>query len=197
MLAAILAAASISVAPRSAPPVFVSGVYALTFRTPKNTLICPLSPDWVGSDHGTVVFLSSPGSCAGAGYPSSSRGVAQDAPRLEIYYQYWLDDPATPPPACYHHKTGSVMFVGKRRRVCMSREGDKLRISVNGRYSAGQPAWVEVTLVTTARRLSGDIRALREVAASLRPCRSSWSDDKGRSGSYGTGKACPADGQFF
>jgi hypothetical protein len=196
MLAALMMAAAVTGAPQPAPPIFVSGNYALTFRSPADTTICPLAPDWVGSDHGTVIFLTPPHACGGAGYPSSSRGFSPEAPRLEVYYQYWLDDPDTPPPPC-RHVIGRVRFVRKLRPLCRIAQGGMLRISVSARYTADNPAWVEVAAVTTPLRLKTDLQALKALSASLRPCRASWSTSDGKSGTIGTGADCPADGKFF
>jgi hypothetical protein len=99
MSVALALAAALAV-PVAAPPVFVGGDYALTFQTPRKTTICALPSDWVGSNHGTVIFLRPPKRCGGVGYPSSSRGFSDDVPRIEVFYAYWLGDPGTgPPPA--------------------------------------------------------------------------------------------------
>ena len=64
---------------------FTSVNYPMTFKAPASAFFCPLSPDWVGSDHGTTVFLARPKACYGAGYPSSSRGFEPgDFPRIVL-----------------------------------------------------------------------------------------------------------------
>ena len=72
----ILAAATVLVsAPIPTPPIFVTPVYALTFRSPSATTICALPVDWTGSDHGTVMFLLPPKQCGGARFPLRERAV--------------------------------------------------------------------------------------------------------------------------
>jgi hypothetical protein len=191
----VLAAVLLS-APVPTPPIFIAGDYALTFRTPPNTTTCALPDNWVGSNHGTVIFLQPPKNCGGVGYPSSSRAFSEDVPRIEVFYAYWSGDPGTGPAPC-HKVAGSIKFVAKARKLCQTDQGQYLRISVSARYSADAPAWVELALVTTPSRLDADLRMFRELAGSLTPCKVFWSSSDGKSGSYGVGSLCPADGKFF
>ena len=190
------AAVLLSVPPVPAPPIFVAGNYALTFRTPPNTMICALPADWVGSNHGTVIFLRPPKDCGGVGRPSSNRSFSEDVPRIEVFYAYWLGDPGTGPAPC-KKVVGSIKFVAKSRSICEKEEAQDLRISVSARYPADAPAWVEVALVTTPGRRDTDLKTFRELAGSLTPCKGSWSSSDGKSGSYGVGSICPAEGKFF
>lgn len=98
-IALALAAVSLST-PIPTPPIFVAGDYALTFRAPPNTTTCPFPADWVGSNHGTVVFLRPPKGCGGVGYPSSSRSFSENVPRIEVFHAYWIGDPGTGPKPC-------------------------------------------------------------------------------------------------
>src|SRR5271156_6676533 len=98
-IAPILAAVAVS-APTPAPSLYVTENYALTFRTPPHTTICALPDSWVGSDHGTVIFLAPPRSCGRPGFPSSSRGFRGNVPRIEVYYAYRVEE--TPAPSCRH-----------------------------------------------------------------------------------------------
>ena len=85
MLTVVLAAALV------APPVYVSPNYNLSFRSPPGAYYCPLPKGWVGSDHGTILFLQRPARCGGAGYPSSSRGFEPAGlSRIDVYYGYRL-----------------------------------------------------------------------------------------------------------
>jgi hypothetical protein len=182
--------------PERPPAIFVSPNYALTFRAPSNVMICPLAKDWVGSDHGTVLFLASPGDCGGVGFPSSSRNFSANAPRIEVYYQYWLDDPPSPPPSC-RRPVGALELIGKARPLCRQKRGGMIAISASAGYTSDGPTWVQVSLLTTPSRLRTDMAMLKQVAASVEPCRQKWSTNDGRSGVFGTGKPCPADGRFF
>jgi hypothetical protein len=76
-LALVVAAASLST-PIPTPPIFVAGDYALTFRAPPDTTTCALPPDWVGSNHGTVIFLRPPFSDSDG--KSGSFGVGSPCP---------------------------------------------------------------------------------------------------------------------
>lgn len=196
MLLILAVATVLLTVPVPAPPIFVAGIYALTFRTPPNTTICALPADWVGSNHGTIIFLEPPKDCGGVGYPSSNRSFSEDVPRIEVYYAYWMGDPGTGPAPC-DKVVGSIKFVGKSRNICQKEKGQDLRISVSARYTAEAPAWVELALVTTPSRRDADLKTFRELAGSLTPCKGSWSSSDGKSGSFGVGSICPAEGEFF
>lgn len=191
-----IALAAALVAPVPTPPIFNAGDYALTLHTPRGATTCPLPANWEGSNHGTVMFLQPPHTCGGVGYPSSDRSFSDDVPRIEVFYAYWLGDPGTGPPAC-RRVVGHTSFVGRIRKVCQRRQGRMLRVTVNARYTADSPAWIEIALVTTQQRLRHDLTAFRAVTSSLKSCRVTWSNSNGKSGSYGDGEPCPADGRFF
>ena len=194
-LALVVAAASLST-PIPTPPIFVAGDYALTFRAPPDTTTCALPADWVGSNHGTVIFLRPPKECDGVGYPSSSRSFSDDVPRIEVFYAYWFAAPGSGPEPC-GRAVGRIKFVAKARKLCQARQGQDLRISVSARYTADAPAWVELTLVTTPKRLAMDLGTFRQLARSVRPCKVSFSGSDGKSASFGVGSPCPVEGKFF
>ena len=110
-----------------------------------------------------------------------------------MFYAYWLDDLGTGPAPC-KIASDRLIFVGKSRRVCLARQGHDLRLSVSARYVADAPAWVEVALVTTRKRLHQDMKAFQAVASSFSPCRVY---DKDTKTGYGEGQPCPAEGKFF
>ena len=178
-----------------APAVFVSANKFLTFHSPAGGLICPLPKDWVGSDHGTTIFLASPGDCGGTGFPSSSRAFSIDAPRIDVYYQYWSSDPPTPPPRC-RRPVGRMTLFGKNRPLCRRTDGRMIELYTSAGYMADLRAWVELSVLTTPKRLKADLNVLRQVTASVEPCRQTWTID-GQSTVFGTGKECPKDGRFF
>jgi hypothetical protein len=195
LVALALAVASLGT-PVPTPPIFVAGDYALTFRVPVDTTTCTLPADWVGSNHGTVVFLRPPKECGGVGYPSSSRSFSDDVPRIEVFYAYWDDDLGTGFEPC-RRVIGRIKFIAKTRKLCETRQGPDLRISVSARYTADAPAWVELTLVTTPERFGVDLKTFRQLAGSVTPCKVSFSGGAGKSDSIGVGAACPAGGKFF
>ena len=53
---------------------FVSDTHGLVVRFPPGLTYCPVAADWVGSDHGTVVYLVRPAAC----------DAAAMVPRIEI-----------------------------------------------------------------------------------------------------------------
>jgi hypothetical protein len=65
---------TLSAHPLPVPALYVTKNYGLMVRVPPRRTYCPLPADWVGSDHGTTVFLVPPADCAAtAGYPSTAR----------------------------------------------------------------------------------------------------------------------------
>jgi hypothetical protein len=189
---AIAVVAVVLSAPVPAPPVFVGGDYAITFRTPPHLTICRLPADWAGSNHGTVVFLEPPRTCGGAGFPSSSRQFSGDPRRIEVFYAYW-DADVSPGLMTCRHTFGRAILFGRSRPICREMEGERERLSVSGRYTADTSAWADVALVTSAQRLQRDLKTFRALAGSVKPCR--FSDGKG--GVYDAGQLCPSSGLFF
>jgi hypothetical protein len=198
VVAALLALAAPHGA-KAAPHLFATADYGLTFSVPAGASYGPLPRDWVGSDHGTIVFLEAPRHCGGAGYPSSGREFGPGrAARIEVFYAYdALDDGGPKPERCT--RAGTVRFLGRTRSICRSREKGLIVETVQGRYQADQPAFAILTLVTRPRRLSRDHALLRRLAASTRPCSAEWFKDKDRKDRFvvGTGARCPATARYF
>jgi hypothetical protein len=190
MLAALAAVVQLAdIQPRQAPPVYATHNYALTFHSPPSATYCPLPDGWVGSDHGTTLFLVPPNHCGGAGYPSTSRGFSPpDIPRIEVFYSFAIDDSPSAPKC---HPNGSIQFVGAVRVLCQGREGRLTTLAVSARYDAGEPAGASLRLVTTPRRLAADRRVLERLALSFRPCRVLDASPR-----FGTGAPCP-DAPWF
>jgi hypothetical protein len=193
MLAVALAAGLL------APPLYVTSNYGLSFRPPAATYYCPLPKGWVGSDHGTVLFLTKPTRCGDAGYPSSSRDFEpHDLPRISVYYGYALppeDRPKHPPPCV---QVGKARLVGALRAVCREMSGGMVRLSVEAEYNTRWPGQeVTVSLVTPRPATAREVAAFRAVAASIAPCSTVWEDDKGKRSVIGTGPRCPRDGRWF
>jgi hypothetical protein len=184
-LAAMLTsqAARQTVRPKPDPPVYVTPNCALTFRASPKLTYCPMPKGWVGSDHGTTLFLVPPRQCGGAGYPSSSRGfLPPDTSRIEVYYGYSFDE--VPDRPC--NAGGRFRFLGRMQTLCRDKAGRSFTLEVRGRYEADQPAEASVRLVTSSDRLSRDTEILVGLANSMRACRV-----LGASPSLGTGAACP------
>jgi hypothetical protein len=189
MFAAAVTAAALA-GPLPVPSVYVTRNYALTFTPPKAATYCPLPEDWVGSDHGTTLFLTPPERCGGAGYPSSGRDFSPNVPRIEVYYGYWFEGDMDPPPC--PQTVGAAKLIGKSRPLCRA-DG---QVSLSAIYKVDGPAQVILTLVTTPERLDADLATLRELAVTVRPCRAAYPMAGGKPLVTGTGRLCPA-GKWF
>ncbi|TCS15369.1 hypothetical protein [Caulobacter sp. BK020] len=198
MIVALALAAAAATAPLPAPGAFVSEQYGLTFQTPQGSSYCALPADWTGSDHGTVIFLTPPKHCYGAGYPSSGRGFSGDPRRIEVFYAYDANDveDEQKPPKC--DQVGKVVFLGETRPLCRTSSRRGIEISVTARYAADVPALAILTLVTSPDRLASDLRDFKALLQSARTCTATWLNDQGgNSFTTGSGPACPADARYF
>jgi hypothetical protein len=190
-IVALLFAVAVATRPALAPPVFVSTIHAITFHVPDRAWFCPLPPDWQGSDHGTVIFLSPPRVCEGTGFPSDARNISDRSlvPSIEFYYGY------DPLPPC--HAVGAVELLGRMRPLCRESVKGGVSLSVSAIYMADIASLVEITLDTTVARSSQDLAVLRKLAASVQTCRSIWPDGRKKKSYIGVGAACPRNGQYF
>jgi len=181
--------------PRPAPALYATSNYALTFHAPPGTTYCPLPKHWVGSDHGTILFLEPPRDCAGAGYPSIGRGFTPDTvARIELYYGYATeDDPPSRPPC---RKAGRLALLGRDRQLCRTDEGGMISLTAAAPYSAASAAEAVLTLRSRPDRLAGDLAVLRRFAAALRTCTATWPGRRGRRETFGSGPPCARSGWF-
>ena len=195
----LFAASAFAAPPRPAPPVYATHNYGLTFRTPPGATYCPLPADWVGSDHGTLLFLERPVRCDDeAGYASSGRGFSPDNLALiSLYYGYVTDD--SPPPPC--HAVGRLSLLGRMRPLCRDRNRGMIRLSVRTTYRLDKTAVSSeavLTLVTRGNRLARDLATFRRMAASLHTCSSLWPATSGHPAFIlGFGRRCPAGVIWF
>jgi hypothetical protein len=188
--------------PRPAPAWFVSANYGIAFASPPGGAHCPLPDGWIGSDHGTVVFLEAPRSCAGAGWPSSSRSFEPGtAARIDLYYAYsmrtiLLPEEIPPPPPC--RAVGALRFLGALRPVCEEQADGIIRRRVEADYPIGaeHEGTAILTLVTRAERLARDMPAFAAAAASVRHCTRIIREGS-RTYREGSGPPCPPEGSFF
>ncbi len=159
--------------PQPAPPVYATANYGLTFRSPPGTTYCPLPRRWVGSDHGTILFLEPPRHCGGADYPSIGRGFAPaNAARLELYYGFYDATDSPGPAPC--REIGRLAFLGRDRPLCRADRDGMIAVSVRAAYGADGPAEAVLTLATRPDRLEADLGPFRRLAASLRTCTPLW-----------------------
>jgi len=193
-----------AVPPRVAPPAYATANYGLTFRAPRGATYCPLPAGWIGSDHGTTLFLERPRRCgASASYPSTGRSFAPASlARIRLYYGYvtWDEGEVRPPPC---REIGRIPFLGRARPLCRTDDHGEISVEVAGRYVSDRrmeaeraaPSEAVLTLVTRAGRLTRDLAVFRRVAASLRTCRAIWHGPRGRY-TVGIGPLCPDVGTF-
>ena len=180
--------------PLPAPARYATGNYGLTFPVPHGVTYCPLPRNWVGSDHGTTLFIERPRRCGGVGFPSSSRGFEPETvSRISVFYAYWLGDDEPPPSPCHH--VGTVRFLGQARPICETHDRGRVVREVRGRYVADIEAEAVLTLVTRPGRLEHDMAAFRLVAQGMRACNGGWRDAKGVA--LGKGPACPKGVRWF
>lgn len=180
---------------KTAPAEFKTPLYGLTFRVPRSATYCPLPKDWIGSDHGTTIFLEKFARCDGAGYPSSSRSVEpDDIANISIYYDYRMGEDERPAPRC--HGVGTILFLGARRAVCEERDGRRITRWVTARYRADIEAEATLTLTTRANRLPSDMAVFTRTAQTVRTCKSVWRERKGRF-AIGQGPLCPKAARWF
>jgi hypothetical protein len=194
--AALLALAAAGLCPpTAAPPVFASGK-SITFRSPAGAWICPLPKDWIGSDHGTTLFLERPRSCERQGYPSSERNYygSPATCRIEVFYWYWMGEDE---PAYRCHRSGTLTFMGKARSLCLIRHRGMVTFWSQARYFADIDAAISISLVTHPARMSADLKLFRQWARGVRACRIHDKDAKGKSIAYGPAPDCPKEGVFF
>lgn len=161
-------AAADRVFPISAPPIYRSADKNLTFPTPTGAYYCPKPEEWIGSDHGTVVFLTAPKACGGGGYASSERG-ALDAPNIQVYYGYVLDEEVRPAPApC--EEIGRVVLLGSDRPLCLTLRGAIVEVRAEAPYMADIKAEAVFNLVTDAARLETDLATFRDLLRRTSTC---------------------------
>ncbi len=185
-------------ASRAAPQVFATRNYALTFRVPPHAFYCPLPESWAGSDHGTVIFLESPGKCGGNGYTSSSRGFERDVARVEIYYELDLSEDDGSPvarPRC--EAFAHWRFLTRRTAICKTTEDESIILTAEAKYMTYARARAVFRLVTSASRFTNDVATFRTLVAAASQCCVVWKHEDGRTERYGTGHPCPSGANWF
>ncbi|HEX4694380.1 hypothetical protein [Sphingomonas sp.] len=176
LTALVLFAAAKAVQPRAPehPPArrYASENYELAFPTPANIWTCPFRADWSGTDHGTVLFLTPPKSCAGVGYLSSDRAFGPPTtPRIELYYdRTFIPDGVKPFTDDPCRKIGAIRLFGQLRPLCVERSKWGITIvSVASLYKAKRYE-TRIALITTGARYQQDLRALKRFATTIGTC---------------------------
>ena len=176
--------------PQQVPGEYVTGNYGLIFQPPQKSFFCPLPKDWVGSDHGTFLFLKRPTACYGAGYPSSSRGFEPPTTaRIEVYYGYAPEPDEEKPQAC--KVAGTAMLFGKKVSLCKREWQGMTAISASGRYTADAPAEFSATLVALPADQKAYMPMFLSFLASVHACDAGWTDSRTGKHMGFRGARCP------
>jgi len=178
--------------PRPAHGRFSTNNYTLTFRTPTGLTYCPVPANWIGSDHGTILFLIPPRRCTGVAYSASDR-VAEPAglPHIEVYYGH-RDLADAPLPRC--RAVGSISLLGQPRPLCAGHTKGLILRTVSALYSNDTTNEVSLTLVTTRQRLTKDIALFSHLVRSVGMCTSDMALPGGKR--FGSGPPC-GRGDFY
>jgi hypothetical protein len=194
LLPSSIAHASAAVRPLPTPPKYASANYAVAFDVPRNTTYCPLPADWVGSDHGTTIFLTPPKLCGGAGYPSSARGFEPArTPRIEVFYAYEVEDSAPDP--C--RVAGHARLLGRREALCLSEQDGLETFTAGGTYKADETVQIYLSLVAPAKDRQRYMKPFLALVASVHACRSTWTGSRAPKKSWSTGHGPPCDAKWF
>jgi hypothetical protein len=180
--------------PRPAPPLFASPNYGIMASIPSGLTYCPLPTDWVGSDHGTEIYLTPPAGCRRyEGYSSSSRGETNSVPTISLFYasnvvEVDLPNYSGPPRneselmkvTCEDSQISApngLTLLGKPAVGCRYNHGDQVTITVAQLYSLEKSRLNEapdceliVTLATTWPRLAKDLRIFAAITTSISIC---------------------------
>jgi hypothetical protein len=177
--------------PAPAPALYVTQNHGLAMRVPPGLTYCPLPPGWVGSDHGTVIYLAPPQSCLDRPQPG---------PAIRLFYGYNAAEyehpdgsvaaSATPPEEAVHGCGAAraslppgLTLLGKAASGCRHDAGGTVSIEVASVYDLvpGQGAFaplpdhtLRVTLLTTPGRLTRDLAVFRRSRDSIRVCTPGW-----------------------
>ena len=153
---------------------YVSENYGVAFEPPPGLTYCPLPANWVGSDHGTDLFLTPPSDCGGAGFPSSGRAYDPDVPRIFLYYGWALDE-GEGVRKCDGRPLNGLRLFGHLAKGCRTDKGEIVSIEIRAMHQAlGNPVEVSLTLGTTHARLQHDFAIFKQLAAATKACKPDW-----------------------
>jgi hypothetical protein len=192
--------------PRPVPPVYVTENHGLMASFPPGLTYCPLPKDWVGSDHGTEVYLVPPAGCgASTSYWSSDRSPGSRVPTIGLYYAYNVVEispgsgryspPRTPREALQIYcrephapVPAGIQLLGVVAAGCLIEDRRSVEVRVVGLYSVDRAMQevadhvLVVSLMTTRDRLRDDLGVFKVIAGDIRVCTPDWAKEvKGRS----------------
>jgi hypothetical protein len=171
-LFALAEVATATLAPRPAPPLYVTHNEGLAIRIPRGLTYCPLPDDWVGTDHGVALYLTPPSGCGGAGFQSSDRDAKTETPAIGIYYEINSADFADRRPC---RLPVAMRVFGRNLRACRRRDHGWITVEAWTDYSVDtDPHDLILTLRTTKTRYASDLARFRAFAEGVRACRPEW-----------------------
>jgi len=171
--------------PKSAPPLYVSQKFKLSFKVPAGLSYCPLPRKWSGAEEGTVLFLEAPSACLDNGAASSStRLIAGFVPSVTVYYRtnagrYDNFDGDIPPlrsteelarQFCPNPSRSDLSLLGQTAFTCrVALSGNKVRTILATLDGAAGKILV-VTLLTTQDRFAKDQQVFETIASAITAC---------------------------
>jgi hypothetical protein len=180
--------------PQPTPSLYVTENHGLMARFPPGLTYCPLPKDWVGSDHGTEVYLVPPVACGlSTAYQSSDRSPESRVPTIGLYYAFNVAEiehkpgQFSPPRSarevlsmhCTEPHTrapAGIRLFGVPAAGCLIEHGRSVEVRVAGVYSYasatdGLPDHILlVSLMTTKDRLGDDLGVFKVVVGSIHVC---------------------------
>src|SRR5215471_1260715 len=177
-----------------APRLYVTSNYGLRAQIPPNLRYCPLPEGWVGSDHGTVLFLEPPSECIpSAAYPSIIRPTPEFVPAIYIEYEHSVEIDRGNGKSSLPGNTSEVMqqyceksdrqipsglrLLRRQAVGCRHEEAGLVDIKLGALYWSNQEE-LFVTLHTTRQRLSQDLLIFAKVASGISECKPDWDKSK-------------------
>ncbi len=170
-------------AARPAPPAYVTPNYGVRLALPPGLSYCPLPADWVGTDHGPMLYLRRPdcrdpkGRRIGVDYEHNvaehDYGGPEDRPARTDAELRRTDCPSLRPAV-------PVRLLGRRVLPCVEVAGGWLTVTAAAVYDIERdgtepPGFtLAVRLVTTPRYLAADLAAFRRVVAGASICTPRW-----------------------
>jgi hypothetical protein len=181
--------------PKPAPPIYVTHNHGIRADIPAGLTYCPLPSDWMGSDHGTTLYLVPPRRCGRTtAYPSTNRRVSNPVPSIDLYYGFNVaeinrrDAHSSPPRTSAEYVNAwcekpsqaipvGLTLLGAPALGCRHDQGSNVVIELMAVYSwqnsesdVRPERELVVTLSTTKERIEKDLRTFGLFAAGIRLC---------------------------
>jgi hypothetical protein len=90
-----------------------------------------------------------------------------------------------------------MLWMGKRRPLCLIRERGALKLWSQARFFADTESAISISLVTRPSAMAADLKLFRQWSRTVRACRIHDKDAQGKPYAYGPAPDCPRQGVFF